>query len=82
MELTSDFVIDIAELDLTDVPPGRRPVVVAAFERELGRLVADGPPAVRGDRPAEAGPVIRAHPDGNPVVFGTALARAVHRSLR
>ncbi|MBF0686755.1 MAG: hypothetical protein IR158_03165 [Cellulomonas sp.] len=71
----ADVVIEIGELDLTDVPPGRRRSVVAAFERELTRLVEAGPDG------GGSSPRLRARPDGNPVLFGVELARAVHRRL-
>jgi hypothetical protein len=90
-----DVTIEIGELDLADVPAGRRSAVAAAFERELARLVTLQPPAARPpvtwprttrppDRsaPAAQGVQVGARPDGDPVVFGVALARAVHRSLR
>lgn len=83
MELTPDVSIEVGELDLTGVPAARRPVVAASFERELARLVAEraplpspGPPGA----PREAPPV-RARPDGNPVLFGAALARSVYDAL-
>ena len=81
-----DITVDIDELDLTGVPPARRVAVAAAFERELARLVAGGGVgASRGaledsdERPAGT---VRARPDGNPVLFGEALARAVYEGLR
>ena len=82
----ADVVIEIGELDLTDVPPARRRSVAAAFERELTRLIEADPDPGRQDarRPDQGGtsPRLRARPDGNPVLFGVELARVVHQRLR
>lgn len=84
MELTPDVELVVDELDLAAVPAARRHVVVAVFERELARLVERRPPSPTGggeplaDRVA---PRVRARPDGDPVVFGAELARAVHAAL-
>jgi hypothetical protein len=44
-------------------------------------LVAARPPAAGPGASDPAPERVRARPDGDPVVFGVELARAVHRSL-
>jgi hypothetical protein len=81
MELTGAVVVEIDELDLGGVPPARRFVVAAVLERELGRLVADeGLPTV-ADARERTGPGLAVPLDGNPVLVGQALARAVYEGL-
>lgn len=83
MVLDRPVRIEIGELELAGVPAGRRFVVAAAFERELARLVAtDGIGDDADDTDGREPTTITARPDGNPVLLGVALARAVFERLR
>ena len=83
MGVAPEIRVEIGELDLTGVPPARRFVVAATFERELARLLEehglpeDGLDAA-DERPA---PRVREALDGNPVLLGQALARSVYEGL-
>ncbi|MGD9530841.1 hypothetical protein [Pseudonocardia sp.] len=80
--VTPHVVVTVDELDLGAVPAARRHVMLTAFERELTRLVTErlprGSTRGNGDRSVT---LTGARPDGNPVLFGTALARTVYAAL-
>lgn len=88
MGLSPDLLVEIDELDLAAVPVARRHVVRASFERELARLATDQAWTARllagGDRSVDARrPAVGLDVplDGNPVMVGVGLARAVAAEL-
>ena len=73
--------LTIDELDLGGVPAARRDLVAAVFQRELTRLVTERAPRAATGAHDRAATVVGARPDGNPLLFGAALARSVYAAL-
>ncbi|HSS48479.1 MAG TPA: hypothetical protein VLX28_05995 [Thermoanaerobaculia bacterium] len=72
-------------LDGIDVEPAQRPLLQAALERELGRLLAQGGvgPALAagGAVPSVQAGDFQMGASGNPRQLGRQIARAVHGGL-
>jgi hypothetical protein len=83
-----NITVHIERLVLDGVPvaPADRPVLQAALEAELGRLLAAGGPGLAGWS-SSATPLLAAEPlrlpaDGAPGRLGEAIATAVHAAVR
>lgn len=72
-------------LDGISVPHAQRPLLQAAVEEELGRLLAEGGMGAEwrsgGAVPSISTPAIQLSPDGNPTQWGHQIAHAVYRGF-
>jgi len=77
--------IDRLILDGFSVPHAQRPVLQAAVEAELGRLLAEGGIGAElrsgGTVPSVPAPAIELSPDGNSTEWGQQIAQAVYQGL-
>ncbi|MGH2412175.1 MAG: hypothetical protein ACRDEA_00425 [Microcystaceae cyanobacterium] len=72
-------------LDGISVPHAQRPLLQAAVESELGRLLAERGMGAEwrssGAVPSLSTPAIQLSPDGNPTQWGHQIAHAVYRGI-
>ena len=72
-------------LDGVGISPSQRPLVKAAVEAELGRLLADGglaPDLLAGGAvPRVQGSTIKLQPESNPSQLGQQIAQAVYGGI-
>lgn len=83
--MTRPVEIHIDRLELVGVPAARRHAVAAAFARELERRLTASPlddPTRLADLRSVSGPALGVALDGPPAQVGTALAAALHATLR
>lgn len=76
--------IDRLVLDGIDVAPAQRPILQAALEAELGRLIAErgvGALASGGAVPSLRADGFQMSGDGNPVQLGQQIARSVYGGI-
>jgi hypothetical protein len=77
--------IDRLILDGISVPHAQRPLLQAAVEAELGRLLAEGGIGEEwrsgGAVPSIATPAIQLSPDCSPTQWGHQIAHAVYRGI-
>jgi hypothetical protein len=77
--------IDRLILDGISVPHSQRPLLQAAVEAELGRLLAEG--GIGGEWrsggavPSLSTPAIQLSPDSNPTQWGHQIAQSVYRGI-
>ena len=77
--------IDRLILDGVSLPHAQRPLLQAAVEAELGRLLAEGGLGSEwrsgGAVPRISTPAIQLSPEGNPTQWGHQIAHAVYRGI-
>ena len=79
--------LHIDRLILHDIslPPAQRPVLQAAMQAELGRLLAEGGVGAAwqsgGAVPSVTAPQIQLSPEGTPTQWGHQIAHAVYRGI-
>jgi hypothetical protein len=77
--------IDRLILDGISVPHAQRPLLQAAVEAELGRLLAEGGIGAQlrsaGAVPSLSTPAIQLSSEGNPAQWGHEIAHAVYRGI-
>ena len=77
--------IDRLILDGISLSHAQRPLLQAAVEAELGRLLAEGGMGEElrsgGAAPSVSTPAIQLSPDGNPTQWGHQIANAVYRGI-
>jgi hypothetical protein len=77
--------IDRLILDGISVPHAQRPLLQAAVEAELGRLLAEGGVGEEwrsgGAVPSLSTPAIQLSPDSSPTQWGHQIAHAVYRGI-
>ncbi|MGB8702286.1 MAG: hypothetical protein WCD18_22955 [Thermosynechococcaceae cyanobacterium] len=77
--------IDRLILDGIDIPHAQRPLLQAAVEAELGRLLTEGGLGSEwrsgGAMPSISTPSIQLSPDGNPTQWGQQIAQSVYGGI-
>ena len=77
--------IDRLILDGISLSHAQRPVLQAAVEAELGRLLTEGGVGAEwqqgGAVPSVSAPAIQLSPEGNPTQWGHQIAQSVYRGI-